>query len=73
MAVIETGARFDRSVRSGSPVFPVCVIFGNELDGVCPDLSQCATPMSASDARSKTFAECRDSGRDRHLRTAEEI
>ena len=37
LAVIETGAH-SIDLYDWEPRFPVCVIFGNELDGVAPDL-----------------------------------
>jgi 23S rRNA (guanosine2251-2'-O)-methyltransferase len=37
IAVVETGAR-SIDLFDWEPRFPVCVIFGNELDGVGPDL-----------------------------------
>lgn len=37
LAVVETGAR-SVDLFDWTPRFPVCVIFGNELEGVAPDL-----------------------------------
>jgi tRNA G18 (ribose-2'-O)-methylase SpoU len=43
LAVVETGAR-SVDLFDWEPAFPVCVIFGNELEGVRPDvLAMCDT------------------------------
>jgi tRNA G18 (ribose-2'-O)-methylase SpoU len=55
------------------PEFPICVAFGNEVTGLKPELLAMADTHAHPHAGSEKFAQCRDGGRDRTVRTAAQI
>ena len=73
IAAIETSVHAT-DLYDWQPRFPVCVLFGHEVDGLAPPLFGLVRYLRAhSHARPQTFAQRRHRRRGGHLRTAAKI
>ena len=73
IAAIETSVR-SVDLYDWMPRFPVCVIFGHEVDGSARSLpASCDTHVRIPRARTKALAECRHRGWGGDLRTPAKV